>query len=147
MVLEHVPDPIGMIEDMKKLLKPGGILAIFSPNDYNPMQKVLRNLDFPPYWVVPHHHVNYFNNASMKGVLEKQGLEVIDTVATFPLEFFLLSGHDYIHEPSLGRGSHHMRTKFEETMYAQDPALLNSLYRGLATSGAGREFMMIARTS
>lgn len=81
----------------------------------------------------------------MQGVVEKMGMTVVDTVATFPLEFFLLSGRDYIHDPSLGRGSHHMRTKFEETMYAQDPGLLNSLYRAFATSGVGREFLLLAK--
>lgn len=146
MVLEHVPDPLGMLDDMKKLLRPGGLLVIFSPNDYNPFQKVLTELSFPPYWIVPDHHVNYFNIPSLQRILERKGMQIMDTIATFPLEFFLLSGRDYIHDPSLGRGSHHMRTTFEETMYAHDPELLNTLYRSFAASGVGREFLLIAKS-
>lgn len=146
MVLEHVPDPCSMIEDIKRLLAPGGILAIFSPNDYNPLQSVAREgLTLPPYWVVPDHHLNYFNVPSMQRVLEGLGLEVVDTLATFPLEFFLLAGRNYITDPSLGRGSHHMRTIFEEHMYAHNPVLLNELYRRFATLGVGREFIMLAK--
>lgn len=146
MVLEHVPNPLEMLEDMKKLLNPGGLLAIFSPNDYNPLQDVLAKISFPPYWVVPDHHVNYFTITSLQRVVERMGMQVIDTVATFPLEFFLLSGNDYIREPSLGRGVHHARTKFEETMYAYNPELLNALYRSFAASRVGREFLLIAKS-
>ncbi len=146
MVLEHVADPLSMLEDMKKLLNPGGLLVVFSPNDYNPFQSILADLSFPPYWVVPDHHVNYFNVASFRGLIERMDMQVIDTIATFPLEFFILSGRDYIHDPSLGRGSHHMRTMFEETMYERNPELLNTLYRSLAASGVGREFLLIAKS-
>lgn len=146
MVLEHVPDPLQMLADMKKLLNPGGLLVIFSPNDYNPFQIVLSELSFKPYWVVPDHHVNYFNIPSMQGVLKRMNMEIIDTIGTFPLEFFILSGRDYINDPSLGRGSHHMRTMFEQTMYEHNPELLNSLYRSFAASGVGREFLLIAKS-
>lgn len=146
MVLEHVPNPIQMIEDMKKMLRPGGIIAIFSPNDYTPFQKVLREgKQFPPWWVVPTHHLNYFNVASLQALLTRMGTQVVDTISTFPMEFFLLAGRNYIEDGSLGRGAHHMRTSFEESLYEGDPALLNSIYRHLATIGVGREVMIIAK--
>ena len=41
MVLEHVRDPIGLIEEARSLLAPGGLLLLISPNDFNPLQMTL----------------------------------------------------------------------------------------------------------
>ena len=41
LVLEHVRDPIGLIEEARSLLVPGGLLFVISPNDFNPLQMML----------------------------------------------------------------------------------------------------------
>ena len=43
-VLEHVPDPIDTLRITYTLLKPGGLLCLSVPNDYNPFQNVLREV-------------------------------------------------------------------------------------------------------
>ena len=54
MVLEHVRDPIGLIEEARSLLVPGGLLLLISPNDFNPLQMTLwKKLGFQPWWVNP----------------------------------------------------------------------------------------------
>ena len=146
MVLEHVPNPATFIEDMKKLLKPNGIIAIFCPNDYNPLQEILqKKLKFKPWWVVPTHHLNYFDVSSMKKLLSKNGFEVVEKLATFPMEFFPLSGDNYIGNTSLGRECHLRRKKFEMLLFENNPQLLNNLYASFATQGIGREFFFIAQ--
>ena len=65
MVLEHVRDPIGLIEEARSLLVPGGLLLLISPNDFNPLQMTLwKKLGFQPWWVNPKHHLNYFDTVS-----------------------------------------------------------------------------------
>ena len=146
MVLEHVPDPISFIEDMKKLLKPGGLIAIFCPNDYNPLQKILqKKLKFKPWWVVPTHHLNYFDARSMEKLLTKKGFKVLQTMGTFPMEFFLLSGLNYVGNHELGRKCHATRKTFETNMYKYGPDLLNGLYSDLMEKNMGREFFIIAK--
>lgn len=146
MVLEHVPDPVGFIKGMSKMLKKGGRLAIFCPNDYNPLQMILRTeRGFAPWWVVPKHHLNYFTMSSMKKLLEKLGFEIEESLGTYPLETFLLSGRNYIGDHSLGRVCHKERKQFEMMIYKNNPDILNDLYSGLAAAGIGREFMIIAR--
>ena len=146
MVLEHVPDPIAFIEDMKKLLKPNGVIAIFCPNDYNPLQEILqKKLKFKPWWVVPTHHLNYFDSVSMRKLLSKTGFEVMESLSTFPMEFFLLSGDNYLGNHSFGRKCHFRRKKFELSLLENNPHLLNNLYASLAKQGVGREFFIIAK--
>jgi SAM-dependent methyltransferase len=146
MVLEHVPDPVGFLEDMKKMLKPGGLLAIFCPNDYNPLQRMLREeRGFKPWWVVPRHHLNYFSTESLKRLIERIGFSVKDVLGTYPLETFLLAGKNYVGNHKVGRACHAKRKAFELALYKRDPELLNDLYVGLAAAGIGRECMIIAK--
>lgn len=146
MVLEHVPDPIRFIEDMKKMLKKGGHVAIFCPNDYNPLQKILRaERGFAPWWVVPKHHLNYFSIESMKRLLARLGFTIEDVLGTYPLETFLLAGKNYVGDHIVGRACHAKRKAFEMTLYKKDSGTLNDLYAGLAAAGIGREFMIIAK--
>ncbi len=146
MVLEHVPDPIGFIENMKRMLKKGGRVAIFCPNDYNPLQRILREeRGFAPWWVVPKHHLNYFTIESMKRLLARLGFTIEDVVGTYPLETFLLAGKNYVGNHAVGRACHAKRKAFELALYKKDPSTLNDLYTGLAAAGIGREFMIIAK--
>lgn len=146
MVLEHVPDPVTFIKDMKKLLKPNGLLAIYCPNDYNPLQEILRNeLKFKPWWVVPKHHLNYFSVASMKKLIGKIGLKPIEIIGSFPMEFFLLSGLNYVGNDELGRKCQKTRKNFEMNIYKNNTEMLNILYSTLIEKNIGRSFFMIAR--
>lgn len=146
LVLEHVPDPAGFITDMKKMLKSGGRVAIFCPNDYNPLQKVLVGQHgFKPWWVVPRHHLNYFTITSMQHLLTRLGFTIEETLGTYPLETFLLAGKNYVDNRKIGRACHAQRKAFELALYKKDPDILNNLYTGLATVGIGREFLIIAK--
>lgn len=148
LVLEHVPDPISFIHDMKKVLKHGGLLAIYSPNDFNALQDILiKNLKFEPWWVVPEHHLNYFDVSSMNKVLSHAGFEVIKVIGTFPMEYFLLSGSNYVGNAEVGRKCQETRKLFEMNMYMskRGTEVLNSLYSQLIENNIGRSFFMIAK--
>jgi len=146
LVLEHVPDPAAFIADMSMGVRKGGLIAIFCPNDYNPLQQAVRTkFGLKPWWVVPRHHVNYFTPESMSGLLTQSGFEVLDTLGTYPLETFLLSGKMYVGNSKVGRACHASRKVFELYMYKKQPELLEDLYRGLIVGGVGREFLIIAR--
>ncbi|MGB9200335.1 class I SAM-dependent methyltransferase [Methanobacterium sp.] len=142
-VIEHISNPIAMLKDVKTLLNSNGLLFIVSPNDYNPLQDILKKkLGFDSFWIAKE-HINYFNFESMKNLLKKLDLIVIKTSATFPMEFFLLSGQDYVSNPVLGRKCHDMRKKFETSLDETD--LLDSFYKFSADQDIGRHFIIIAR--
>lgn len=145
-VIEHIPDPEKLLQDVKNALISGGVFCTVSPNDYNPLQKILReNLGFDSWWVVPPQHLNYFDFFSISNLLEKNGFEVVEKLGTFPMEFFLLSGINYVGDAKVGRQCQARRKNFELNMYAHNPGILNDIYRFLGTKDIGREFILIAK--
>lgn len=146
LVLEHVPEPIELLKQIKMMLKPDGVLCVISPNDYNHLQLVLREEHrYQPWWVVPKHHLNYFNFDSIKQLLKSVGFEIKDTFGTFPMEYFLLSGENYVGNDKVGRKCHARRKKFELSLLQADPELLTNMYRSLSERGIGREFVVYAK--
>ncbi len=139
-VLEHVSDPARMLRAVYRQLAPGGVVCVSVPNDFNILQKVLRDKDhFSPWWVAPRHHVNYFSFASLSALLRSCGFEVVHQEASFPMEFFLLMGNDYVADPALGRECHRQRVRLEMRLAAAGcNDLRRRLYQHLATLGLGR---------
>lgn len=145
-VIEHLPDPISLIKAVKTILKSHGVVGIVSPNDYNPLQNILRkDLGYEPWWVGPPQHINYFNFESIKKLLERFGFEIVAFTGTFPTEFFLLSGDNYVGNDELGRKCHFKRKVFEINMYTYGREYLNMIYKSLANNHIGREFVIVAR--
>ncbi len=67
-VIEHLNNPIPLLQTAKKLLKPDGILLITTPNNDSPLRKILG-----PRWSVysePSHYV-FYNKTTLQKTLEK----------------------------------------------------------------------------
>lgn len=146
-VLEHVPNPLEMLEITHQLLNPGGYVCIVVPNDYNPFQKVLRDVDhYSPWWVAAPHHINYFEPSSLQHVLQRAGFDVVHTTTTFPIDLFLLMGDNYIGNDTLGKTCHAKRKRFELSLQkAGLKSLRKKLYQQFASLNLGREIIMYAK--
>lgn len=73
-VLEHVPDPTAHMLDVHRILSPGGLVVIGTPN--------LEHLQFKLHrenWrhLKPAEHIFYFQSASIYHLLKKTGFEVV----------------------------------------------------------------------
>ena len=144
-VLEHVPDPRGVLRVIDTLLTPGGLVALMVPNDYSPFQAALRAAGFDPWWVAPPHHVNYFDVPSIQRLLAER-FEVVSVETTFPIDLFLLMGDNYVGDDALGRACHAKRKAFETTLArAGLTPLKQEMYRSLAALGIGRDVFVVAR--
>lgn len=142
-VLEHVPNPLQMIEGIKKVLNSKGILCIRVPNDYSEIQlNSQKKMKVKPWWEIVPYHINYFNFKSLRQFLEKTGFETIYVQGDFPMEFFLLMGDNYINDRSVGKICHKKRIDFETTL---SDRLRRDLYQSLATLGIGRNCLYFAR--
>lgn len=146
-VLEHVREPAQLLRVVReKILSPSGLLAIEVPNEFNAFQ-MAANAEYRlnRWWVAPPDHINYFSASSLERLLDACGYQVIDSIASFPMELFLLMGDVYVGDATIGKECHRKRVRFEATMRRQGRvgALLD-FYRGLARLNLGRQITLFA---
>jgi len=146
-VLEHLPDPAGMLKLVHDMLEKDGMLCVIVPNDFNPIQLALRDhLGQAPWWVAPPHHLNYFDSQSLASLLERCGFRLAHREVTFPIDLFLMMGKGYIGNDTLGRECHAMRKAFEDGMRKSgEKQLMNKMYQGYLELGLGRELVFMAQ--
>jgi SAM-dependent methyltransferase len=73
-VLEHVPDLHGFLKEIYRILKPGGLLVIQSPN-INSFAAIILKTKWN--WLLVPHHLWHFSYRSLSGVLQKSGFSVL----------------------------------------------------------------------
>lgn len=145
-VLEHIADPWACMKRLRKLTKTEGLIWIEVPNDFNGLQTaVQRELGKEAWWIVPDHHLNYFDFNSLGKLLEHTGFSVVERLASFPMECFPLMGLDYVGHDEIGAQCHSMRMRFEQRLLTQNSDVLYLLYTKLAEAGLGRSCNLIAR--
>jgi SAM-dependent methyltransferase len=73
-LIEHVPDPAAVLSECHRLLRPGGLVAISTPDAGSPLARFLgsrwlgfRSID---------EHLYFFSRRSMRAMLEAAGFEV-----------------------------------------------------------------------
>ena len=72
-VLEHVPDPIGLLKQMHELLRPGGLIYIRVPNLDTWYRRVLG----PNWWGFSVEHLAHFTSDSISMALAAASLDVL----------------------------------------------------------------------
>ena len=79
-VLEHVHDPRALLESIRNLLKPNGLLWLDTPN----ISSIGRRL-FGPTWLGldPPRHLVLFNHSTLRALLESLGFTVIRRFSRF----------------------------------------------------------------
>ncbi|MFQ5353449.1 MAG: class I SAM-dependent methyltransferase [Thermodesulfobacteriota bacterium] len=113
-VLEHVADPLSVLRESHDILEDNGIICAVVTNDYNPVQKVLRDsLGYSQYWISVPQRKNYFSIDSIKALMRKAGFTIANVSASFPMDFFLLMGENYVGDEKLVRSCHRKRKNLD----------------------------------
>lgn len=141
-VLEHIPNPKETILELKSHLAEGGVLIIQTPNDFSPLQSIVKTKAMGrEYWISAPDHINYFNFDSLVALLQKCGMQVVYRMSTFPMEWFVLLGDNYILNPEFGNGCHNRRMNFDLSLPSD---VRRAFYSKLAEIGWGRHCIVFA---
>ena len=141
-VLEHVIDPIELLETCRTILSPEGIAVVTVPNDYSIAQIAAReyqhiNTDF---WVALPDHLNYFTSESLCNVAEATGWKCVELLADFPIDWFLFHpGSNYVRDKGVGKAAHRARVQLETIIHQQPIDDVINFWSALAKIGFGRD--------
>jgi 2-polyprenyl-3-methyl-5-hydroxy-6-metoxy-1,4-benzoquinol methylase len=94
-VIEHVTDPRALLDPCVRLLKPGGVLMLQTPDTGSVVCRALGKY-WPPY--APVEHLNLFSARSLKMLLTSLGLTRIEVQShwkTLPVEYVYLMMQNY----------------------------------------------------
>jgi 2-polyprenyl-3-methyl-5-hydroxy-6-metoxy-1,4-benzoquinol methylase len=76
-LIEHVTDPERMLEQIARILKPGGVVVIKTPNIDCPEASVFG----PHYHSLKREHLNYFSAASLTAAAQRAGFTAIEVAS------------------------------------------------------------------
>jgi len=140
-VLEHVLEPMELLQQLKSLLAPGGILVVTVPNDFSALQQKALDEEYidHPFWIAVPDHISYFNTHSIDKVVANTGWHLLDKMTDFPIDWFLFHRlTNYVQSPELGKSAHQARMALEDLIADNPPQMVNAFYRALANIGMGR---------
>jgi len=76
-LIEHLPHPLAFLRHVNAILKPGGVIALWTPNTLN---AVLLKKRWTGYG--PDQHLYFFSRKTLKGLLKQAGFEIVHCKTT-----------------------------------------------------------------
>ncbi len=82
-VLEHIPEPEGMLREICRILKPGGIAIFSTPNSSNPMRRISRSdgesdsVEETESWSPSYAHVSVLSTREWQEHFKGAGFEIL----------------------------------------------------------------------
>lgn len=147
-VLEHVLEPIELLQSLRQLISNNGILAVTVPNDGNGYHESLLESGLIPerWWIAIPDHISYFTADSLKRTVEATGWECLSLQADFPVDWFLADeSANFITDKSRGPAAHRARLMLEYQIGQAGPDKANRFYESLAEVGLGRNITAYLR--
>ncbi|MBO3698387.1 bifunctional 2-polyprenyl-6-hydroxyphenol methylase/3-demethylubiquinol 3-O-methyltransferase UbiG [Roseivirga sp. E12] len=143
-VLEHVINPLLLLETCAALAKEGGLLLVEVPNDFSSLQKYLSDKEkiSKPFWVSPPDHLSYFSQEGLDAVAKEAGWGAVFAMCDFPIDMMLLLDQtNYVEKSEVGKSCHLMRVEFENFIHRQGSDKVNAFYEAMSGLGLGREII------
>ena len=148
-VLEHVLDPVSLLQKIQLLLKSNSLLRIEVPNDYSSFQEMLLEQGMTKNtWFAPPEHLHYFNFKSITNILTSLGFTVRLMMADFAIELYLLNNYsNYAKNKDVGKEAHLARVAANNFIYEQGIDSYINYYSACAEVDLGRQVIVYASKS
>lgn len=145
-VLEHVIDPIKLLEKTKKLLTNKSILRITVPNDYSTFQEFLLDKNYTENtWLCFPDHLHYFSQTSLYKLLVSLGYDVLLTMGEFPIEIFIANeSSNYAKNRLYGKSAHKARIEIDNFLFSQGIDKYIDYYQASLNIGLSRQIVVYA---
>jgi len=147
-VLEHVIDPVNLMEKLHTLISENGLIIIKTPNDFSKIQvEALDNgLIQDSYWVAFPDHLSYFDSQSLISIAENTGWEVKDILGDFPVDWFLYNERsNYINNPAVGKLAYKAKIQLTNLISKNKIKDILEFRRAIVKIGSGRNITMLAK--
>ncbi|MBC7225114.1 MAG: class I SAM-dependent methyltransferase [Anaerolineae bacterium] len=72
-LLEHVPDPLALLQEARRVLREDGVCFVQVPND---LEGIRMRLWRRVWWLIPPLHLYYFERETLAALLERAGFRV-----------------------------------------------------------------------
>lgn len=142
-VLEHLPDPKGLMNIIKSVCHDDTIICIKVPNDFSITQINAYNNGYinDAFWVTDKtsEHFSYFTLKSLKKLSEESGYMCIGSVSNWPIDFNMFNPRtNFYRDKSVGHDGHIARIFVENMLFAESIEKTLELHQALANLGMGR---------
>lgn len=146
-VLEHVIDPIKLLDQLKSLLNEQSLLRISVPNDYSAFQIFLLEKGYTTNtWLCPPDHLHYFTFESLGNLLKALDYEIVLSIGEFPIELFLSNtASNYVKNRENGKYAHQSRIEVSNFLFEQGIEQYIDYYKTSANIGLSRQVVIFAR--
>jgi 2-polyprenyl-3-methyl-5-hydroxy-6-metoxy-1,4-benzoquinol methylase len=141
-VIEHVKDPLRLLQEIKGLMHSGSLLMIIAPNDFSPLHKHLleEKKISRQFWLCYPDHLSYFNKDSMSNLLTDFDFNIRSIVADNPIDLNLLNENsNYVEDTSKGKSTHFYRVRSDNFLGSIDISKLLEIYKIFGSMGIGRD--------
>lgn len=145
-VLEHVIDPLALLQDCNALLHEGGLLMVEVPNDFSVLHDYLleNKLIDRKFWVALPDHLSYFNKEGLHNIAAEAHFKPLMTIADNPIDFDLLSpDSNYVMDKARGKNAHQKRMMLDGMMNKISIQKTVNYYQALADLGLGRQVICL----
>ena len=147
-VLEHVLDPIDLLQSLRTLVAPNGLCIVTVPNDCSITQlsALAHGHIDKAFWVAPPDHLNYFDYDSLVNTTTALGWECVDILGNFPIDWFLFhQGSNYVRDKTAGKAAHTARIQIENLVALRPIEDRIQFWSALAKAGFGRNLTAFLR--